>query len=106
MKAYELVKTQPIAKFWYKGSHTHPMLKVGLVIKERTNATMITMYVLKDGKQTFKPEDAPVRAFRRDKIAKYYSLRAPVRQRLGVNEQQLHMSTLERHEISDLMSVI
>jgi hypothetical protein len=53
MKAYELVKTQPVAEFWYKGSHTHPMQKVGLVIKERTDATRITMYVLKDGKQTF-----------------------------------------------------
>ena len=106
MKAYDLVKNMTVAKFFYKGHHTHPVLKVGLVIKDRTNERMITMYVLRDGKQTYSLANAPVRSFTREKIAKYNSVRRPVRERLGINSQQMQQSTLERREITELMSVI
>ena len=99
----KIAERLPVAKFWYKGSHTHPVLKVGLVIADRTNRDIITMYLLRDGKKTFPIGQTPIRSFRRDKIAKHYSLRKEVRQRMGVTSATETRSTLVRAELAELV---
>ena len=99
----QIADKMPVAKFWYKGSHTHPVLKVGLVIADRTNDDIITMYMFKDGQKTFPIGKNPIRSFRRDKISKHYSLRQEVRQRLGVTPATAHKSTLIRKELCEVV---
>jgi hypothetical protein len=68
---YDLVKKQPVARFYYKGGHTHPVRRTVLVIEE--TPTLIKGYEFREG-STVRDADAAmlnVKSYRKDRIAKW-----------------------------------
>lgn len=69
---YEIVKNSPIAKFYYKGNHSHPVRRTVLVIESKKD--FVTGYELREGSITRKLNDAPVKSYNRTRIAKWKQL--------------------------------
>jgi hypothetical protein len=69
-KVYDIVKNQPIARFFYKGqSHSHPVRRTVMIIK--TSQLNITGYELREGENVRSKEDAPIKSYRKDRIPKW-----------------------------------
>lgn len=96
---YNVVKNLPVARFWYKGSHTHPVRRTVLVTE--SNKNFICGYELRDGNIVRTAAKAPVKSYRRDKIARGVSLRveSPIR-KLAPKK-----STLVRRPLIDVVEV-
>jgi hypothetical protein len=96
---YTPVKNNPVARFYYKGSHTHPVRRTVLVIE--STDTLIKGYELREGNEVRTASQAPIKTFKRSKIAKGSSLRigSPFR------EKSPNKSTLIRKTIMDLIEV-
>ena len=63
-----LVRNLPVAKFYYRGSHTHPIRRTVLVIESNTN--FIKGYEVRCGNEVSEPSDDHIRSYRRSKIAR------------------------------------
>ena len=70
---YNLVSTLPVARFWYKGNHTHPVRRTVLITEQ--NDTSFTGYELREGNTVRTANRAPVKTYIKDKIANTSSLR-------------------------------
>ena len=70
-KLYELVRNQPVARFYYQGTHSHPIRRTVLVVEETD--THITGYEMRCGNEVRDVGEArkTVRTYRKDKIAKW-----------------------------------
>jgi hypothetical protein len=72
-KVYDLVCKKPVARFYYQGSHSHPIRRTVLVIEETD--TYLTGYEVRCGNTvrsvTQLMEEQAVRTYRKDKIAKW-----------------------------------
>ena len=64
---YDVVRNAPVARFYYKGSHSHPVRRTVLVIE--TTPTLIRGYELRTGSIVRPFNKAPVRSYTRSKIA-------------------------------------
>jgi len=71
---YEIQKNLPVAKFWYKGTHTHPVRRTVLVTE--SNKEYIKGYELRNGNVIYTASKAPIKTYSRKKIAKGINLRA------------------------------
>lgn len=96
---YKVVKTLPVARFWYKGSHTHPVRRTVLVTE--SNKNFICGYELRDGNDVRTAAKAPVKSFRRDKIARGESLRIGNATRKNAPKK----STLVRRPLIDVIEI-
>lgn len=94
---YKLTKNVPVAKFWYKGNHTHPVRRTVLVIESDRN--IITGYELREGSDVRKLAKAPIKSYKRSRIARGNSLRVDSTQRKTLRQK----STLVRKRILDLI---
>ena len=96
---YEIVKHLPIARFFYKGSHTHPVRRTVLVTE--SNRDYICGYELRDGNAVKTASKAPIKSYRRDKISKGIGLRAenPIRKLAPTK------STLVRKTLLDIVEI-
>lgn len=76
---YEIIENMPVARFWYKGTHTHPVRRTILIIEENEN--FIRGYELREGRIVRKAKESPVKTYRHDRIANGNSLRknSPIR---------------------------
>ena len=95
---YEIVKHLPAAHFYYKGSHSHPVRRTVLVIESKRN--YFRGYELREGVKTRKLYHAPVKTYRRDRIAKLSEL--------GANKHRLpgpSVSTLRRMNLIELLKL-
>lgn len=70
-KEYELVRNQPVAKFYYRGSHTHPIRRTVLLIKNKTNNNILVGYELREGMKIRKLCNAPIKSYRRSEVAAF-----------------------------------
>jgi hypothetical protein len=93
---YALVDNVPVARFWYKGNHTHPVRRTVLVTK--STKTQICGYELRDGNIVRPASKAPIKTYNRSKIAKGVNLR----NKKGVD---LTKTTLVRRPLMDLIEV-
>lgn len=97
---YPLVTKEPVAKFYYRGSHTHPVRRTILVIEE--NSKVLVGYEIREGKEVRTVKNSPVKSFRKDKIANFGDYC-----RLKMNHQYYkkrdNESTLERSDFADLV---
>lgn len=96
---YELVKTLPVARFWYKGHHTHPVRRTVLVTE--SNRNFICGYELRDGNIVRTAAKAPIKSYRRDRIARGENLRADSTKRKMLSKK----STLVRLPLMDIVEV-
>ena len=94
---YEIVENLPVAKFFYKGSHSHAVRRTVLVIE--SNRDYIRGYELREGSITRLAAKAPVKSYSRSRIAKGMNLRAenPIRKKAP------EKSTLTRKPIMDII---
>lgn len=97
---YSVVRNQPVARFYYKGHHSHPVRRTVLVTE--SNSRYIKGYEIREGSTIRAVADAPVKTFRRDSIATFKQCRRGVRTNL--NQNALQQSTLVRESL--LESVI
>lgn len=96
---YQVVKNLPVARFWYKGTHTHPVRRTVLVTE--SNRNYICGYELRDGNIVRTATKAPIKSYRRDKIARGISLRVDNPQRKLAPTK----STLVRRPLIDVVEV-
>lgn len=94
---YNLVDNVPVARFWYKGNHTHPVRRTILVTESTRD--YIKGYELRDGNVVRTASKAPIKTYTRAKIAKGLNLRKNKKQKTGV----LNKSTLTRRPLIDLI---
>lgn len=92
---YTPIRNQPLWKFWYQGTHSHPVRRTVLVTQITDN--LITGYELREGKKTRNAFKAPVKSYLREKIAMASSLRAnnPLR------KQSPEATTLQKCNLLD-----
>lgn len=93
---YDLVDNVPVARFWYKGNHTHPVRRTVLVTK--STKTYIKGYELRDGNVVRPASKAPIKTYSRNKIAKGMNLRSNSRK-----TNNLTKTTLVRKPLFDLI---
>lgn len=97
-KVYDLVSKKPVARFYYQGSHTHPVRRTVLVIEER--AEMIIGYELREGStvRTMKEAMKVVKSYRKDRIPNWgdYSRLRMTNKTILKNPEE---TTLERFPI-------
>lgn len=67
-KVYAVVRKRPAAKFFYQGSHTHPVRRTVLVIEDKPE--ILVGYEIREGKTLRPMRKAKIKSYRKDKIAK------------------------------------
>ena len=70
-KVYDVVSKMPVARFFYQGTHSHPVRRTVVIIKNLKNS--IVGYEFREGAKVRAPEEAVkhVKTYRLDRIAKY-----------------------------------
>lgn len=66
-KTYKVVQKRPAAKFFYKGSHTHPVRRTVLVIEDKPE--VLVGYEIREGKTLRPMQKAKIKSYRKDRIA-------------------------------------
>lgn len=102
-KLYDLVNKKPVARFFYKGSHTHPVRRTVLVIQE--DETKLVGYEFRCGNTVRTRSEAlgSIKTYRKSSIAKwgdYSRLRMSSKTFLKDPDK----STLERASIVTMFS--
>lgn len=102
-KVYDLVAKKPVARFFYKGHHSHPIRRTVAIIAETTG--LIIGYEFREGSKVRSVEEAldKIKSYRKDKIAKwgdYQRLRMSTRTFLKSPD----LSTLERFSIRSMFT--
>lgn len=95
------MNNQLVARFYYKGTHSHPVRRTVVVLEENNN--VITGYELREGKIIRNLFDSPVKSYRKNKISKYGDYC-----RLKMNNKNYKMndgeSTLQRESLYELVN--
>lgn len=102
-KVYDLVANKPVARFYYKGKHSHPVRRTVLIIEDREN--MLVGYEVREGDtvRTVPETLGNVKSYRKDRIPKwgdYSRLRMSSKTFLKDPES----STLERQPITAMFT--
>lgn len=101
MKNYKLVNTHPVAKFYYKGGHSHPVQRTVLITE--TDENHITGYEVRCGHVVRQPNAAPIKTYSRDKIAKVERIRAKQDKNRLLLSKGPKQSTLRRTKLYDYL---
>lgn len=73
MSDLNLVRSKPVANFFYKGTHSH-FVRRTVLVTEQSKET-IKGYEVREGTLIRDIDDAPIKTFRLDKVAKTNQLR-------------------------------
>lgn len=96
---YPIVQKYPVARFYYKGNHSHPVRRTILII---SNDDMhITGYELREGSTERSFAKAPVKSYEKSKIAKYKNCDRKVKRRIPL--YSLNKTTFKRCRLIDLV---
>lgn len=100
---YELARRLPIIRCYYQGTKSHPVRRTLAKIEEDANT--ITGYELRCGNEVRELKDAPVKTYRKDKIARIRDLdaRRPIRREAIKRKKSQSVSTLSRHDLENLV---
>lgn len=101
MTKYKLVNKYPVAKFYYKGSHSHPVRRTVLVTE--SNEKLIIGYEIRAGSEVYAPSKAQIKSYSRSKIAKIKQLRASMKRDKTILETGPESSTLKRMKLSEFL---
>lgn len=101
MKNYKLVNTHPVARFYYKGSHSHPVRRT-VLITEATDDRIVG-YEVRTGGIVRPPNAAPIKSFLRRKIAKVKQLRMSKKRDSLIISRGPMVSTLKRTRLHDYL---
>lgn len=101
MKKYKLVNTHPVARFYYKGGHSHPIRRT-VLITDSTDSH-ITGYEVRAGDITRQPNAAPIKTYVRSKIARVKNRRISLERNKMIISGQGMKSTLQRSRLYDYL---
>ena len=101
MKNYDFAGKRPVAKFFYKGKHTHPVMRTIIVVDSTDHS--LTGYELREGKITRKLTKAPIKTFLKTRIARVGQVDARRPIRATAKKVQLKNSTLQRESLADFI---
>jgi hypothetical protein len=101
MKNYKLVNTHPVARFYYKGSHSHPVQRT-VLITESTEDRIIG-YEVRVGSVVRQPNSAPIKSYLRRKIAKMKQRRISQKRDWLIITRGPEVSTLKRERLYDYL---
>ncbi len=93
---YEILRNMPVAMFYYKGSHSHPIRRTVLLIESKKR--YIRGYELREGAKVRNYKNAPIKTYSKSKIAKESDLGARKHRKPGPN-----VTTLKRMKLLDLL---
>ncbi len=93
---YEVVRERPIARFYYKGSHSHPVRRTVLIIENKPR--FLRGYELREGSDVRPLSQAPVKTYTKSRIAKHSQLGPAKHKQPGPPT-----TTLERLKLIDLL---
>mgnify|MGYP000871577344 CR=1 FL=1 len=100
-KDYDIIKSSPVARFYYQGkSHTHPVRRTILIIEDLP--TLLIGYEMREGSKLRSIKDAPVKSYRKDRIAKYGDYSRLRKTKVGAKKDPSE-STLNRTEIIEFI---
>lgn len=102
MSNYEPVRNQPVARFFYKGKHTHPVRRTVVIVEN--NANTITGYELREGMTVRSMENAPIKSYRKDTIASVNELDKRRKLHQITPKKKRNQSTLSRTGLSSLVT--
>ena len=101
-KDYPVVRTRPVARFFYRGrSHTHPVRRTVVLIE--TTSTHIRGFELREGSTVRSFKDAPIKTFIRKNIAKIGQVDRRRKVRQTAKNVELTKSTLVRSDLVNLV---
>lgn len=69
---YRPIKNKPVAKFYYKGTHSHPVRRTIIITENKDK--VITGYELREGSLVRSVKEAPIKSYKKSKITKYSQL--------------------------------
>jgi len=95
---YEIAHKYPVARFYYQGSHSHPVRRTILVIE--STPKLLVGYELREGSTVREFRNAPIKSFRKDRIATEDQL-GPCKHR----EPGSPVTTLQRESLRNLVLV-
>lgn len=99
---YDVLKKSPVAKFYYQGkSHTHPVRRTVLLIEEHPEH--FTGLELREGRILRDAKEAPVKTYRRNRIARFGDYCRLRMNRRDYSKKSTE-STLRRMELLDLVA--
>jgi argininosuccinate synthase len=108
MRNYEVINRRPVARFYYKGTHSHPVRRTVLLINVTQNT--ISGFELREGSVVRAFNEAPVKTYRRRNIAKFNMCGKRLKNRLRkgivkVNGVRvgLENTTFSRYSLIDLV---
>lgn len=97
-KEYNLVRNLPVAKFYYQGSHSHPVRRTVLVIE--SNARYFRGFELREGSDTRSFNKAPIKTYAKAKVAKIRQCGRRLRRRTPVKyHDQVTMRRLSYQQL-------
>lgn len=100
-REYDLVKNDPVAVFFYQGgSHTHPVKREVLVVDDLPE--LLIGYELREGSVKRRFKDAPIKSYRKDRIAKYGDY-SRLRQTKTTYNKKPGETTLVRKDLVELL---
>jgi hypothetical protein len=100
MKDYKLVRALPVARFYYQGSHSHPVRRTVLVTVNKKN--YFKGYEMREaGVIRHKISQAPIKTYRKSKIAKIGQCGLRLRKRVPATMHT--QTTYERQKLVDLV---
>jgi len=100
-KNYDIIKSAPVARFYYQGkSHTHPVRRTVLIIEDLPS--LIIGYEMREGSKLRAISEAPVKSYRKDRIAKYGDY-SRLRKSKAAATKDPSETTLVRNEIIDFI---
>jgi len=100
---YKLVRNLPVAKFDYQGaSHSHPVRRTVLI--HRSTPNYIVGYELREGSEVRSFKDAPVKTFKRNRIAKIKQLDSRRILRKRATKDDLDKTTFARTSLLNLVT--
>jgi len=95
---YSITKNLPVARFYYKGNHSHPVKRTILIIE--SNEKWLRGYELREGSETRSFSAAPIKTYSRCKVARMVNCRF----KKEVKKKELNKSTLKRTTLIDLIT--
>ena len=93
---YDVVRERPIARFYYKGTHSHPVRRTIIIIENKSK--FLKGYELREGSIVRNLSKAPVKTYTKSKIAKHSQLGKAKHRKPGPE-----ITTLERFNLLDLL---
>ena len=100
---YSLVRNRPVARFFYRGKHTHPVRRTVLIVEN--NGKTFTGYELREGDMVRSTVDkAPVKSFRKDRIAAIGEIDKRRKLRQSTPKKRQDQTTFTRSDLTSLVT--